>query len=130
MTVDITIIIALITAAAAIIAPVVTAIINSRLALKLKKLELFEANVHSSVAELAKGYSELIDNQGYLDPYWAFHTAAYKVMAQIPNKAIQGKLTVLLTEIRKGDGKASTETNKLFDEIILDISNYLSMSKA
>lgn len=129
MQIDVAVIVSLITALAAIIAPVITAAINSKSDLTIKRMELFETNVNLSVAELAKGYSELIDNQGYLEPYWAFHTAAYKVMAQIPDEAIQRKLTVLLSQIRKNGGSATEETNKQFDAIILDISIYLAEPK-
>lgn len=126
MTTDVTVVVALITALAAIIAPIITALITSKSAEKLKRMELNEANIHLSVAELAKGYSELIDNQGYLEPYWAFITAAYKVMAQIHERDIQTKLALLLSQIRTNDGTATDETTALFDAIILDISNYLA----
>ena len=129
MQIDVTVVVALITALAAIISPVVTAAINSRSAVKLKKLELFETNVHLAVAELAKGYSELIDGV-HLAKYWAFNTAAYKVMALIPDHDIQSKLTSLLTQIRNNNGKVNEGTSKQFDAIILDISNYLAISKA
>ena len=118
--------VALITALAAIIAPVVTASINYKLSMKLKKLEMLESNLYSSISDLAKGYSELIDNSGYLESYWAFHTSAYKVLAQIPNKSIQKQLGTLLAKIRETNGRATDETNRMFDALILEISSYLS----
>lgn len=129
MKVDVTVVVALIAALSAIIAPVITAAINSRSAVRIKRMELFETNVHISVAELAKGYSELIANQGYLDPYWDFIAAAYKVMALIHDRDIQVKLNSLLAQIRENGGKVDESTTKQFDAIILDISNYLAVLK-
>ena len=126
MKIDVTVLVALIAALAAIIAPVVTALINYKQSMKLKKLEMLESNLYSSISDLAKGYSELIDNSGYLEPYWAFHTSAYKVMAQIPNRSIQKRLVDLLAKIRENNGRATDETNRMFDAFILEISNYLS----
>lgn len=131
MTIDVTVLVALITALAAIIAPVVTSVINAKTSLKLKQMESFEENSNlciTCIADLAKGYSELINNQGYLQPYWNFVTACYKALAQIHDHAIQADLLKLLTCIRENNGKANEDTNQKFDQIMLNISNYLEKS--
>lgn len=128
MPIDVTVLVALITALAAIIAPVITSIINARTSLKLKQIESFEENSNlciTCIADLAKGYSELIDNQGYLQPYWNFVTACYRALAQIHDNAIQSDLLDLLTCIRENNGNVNEDTSKKFDQIMLRISNYL-----
>lgn len=129
MNIDITVIVALITAIAAIVAPVITAVVNSRSALKIKKLDTLEAHVYTAISEFVRGYSELYDSVGYVGPYRAFMTAAYKTMAQIQDSAIQEQLSSLIADIRKNGGKVTEQTTEKFECITKAISNYLSTSK-
>lgn len=124
MTLDLTVIVALITAIAAVVAPVITAQINARSAERLKRLDFIGAHAYETVAELAKAYSELKENN-YLSANWAFMAASYKVMAQISEPSIQQGLTNLLHTIRDSGGKTTPQTDTEFDSIITDISNYL-----
>lgn len=131
MTIDVTVLVALITALAAIIAPVITSVINAKTNLRLKQMEWLETNSNlcvTCIADLAKSYSELIDNQGYLQPYWDFVTACYTALAQIHDHMIQVELLDLLTYIRENNGKVNENTNQKFDQIMLSISNYLEKS--
>lgn len=124
-----TVLVAVITAFAAIIAPVVTSVINSRTSMKLKQLELFEASVNICICDLAKSYSELADSQWNMQHYWDFVTASYKAIAQIPDYTIQANILDLLDSIRNNNGASNEDTDQHFNSIMLRVSNYLAESR-
>ena len=130
MNIDVTVLVALITALAAIIAPVVTAIINTSANRKLREKEVFEQNTKTCIDDLATSYAGLIDNQGYLQPYWNFVSAVYWTVSRIHNQKIQNHLIEFLIKIRAQNGEVNEDTHSQFDCIMLEISNYLqSLSK-
>ena len=121
-----TVIVALITAISAIFAPVITALITARTNIRLKELELFEMNTKAAVTDLAKSYAKLIDNQGYLDPYWDFISAGYTVLSLVPVPSIQNEIYALLSQVMANDGKIDGQTTDRFNSIIRLLSNYLA----
>lgn len=124
---DITVIVALITAIAAIIAPVITSVINSRSALKLKKLDIFQNNVYAAVSELTGSFSGLYDCAGSLPACWAFMSAAYKTMSLVHDPAIQEQLSALIAAIRTSHGTVTNETATSFECIINALSTHLEI---
>ena len=123
---DGTILVAVITALAAIIAPVVTSVINAKTSLKLKRLEVLETSLNVCISDFAKFYSELTDHQGYLEPYWNFVTASYRTVAQIHDDPIQADILTLLNYIRENKGVVDNNTDQQFDAIMVSVSKYLS----
>ena len=124
---EVAVIVALITAIAAVISPVITAAINSRSAEQIKRMELFEANTYSVIAEFVKSYSELTDTD-FTQPRLDFLCAAYKVMALIPDVSIQSDLSSLVTIIG-ANKRSNAESDKLFGSLMLKISSHLSPKK-
>ena len=125
---NLSVILSSLTVIAAIVAPIFTAWITSRSKLKLRRLEFTIEKTSTCISSFVKGYSELKSTSS-LDPYWCFFTAAYSLIAQFPVKELQVKVTQLLTMLRKSNGQPSDETDHLFDEILIDISLYLSSEK-
>lgn len=123
---DGTILVAVITALAAIIAPVVTSVINARTSLKLKRLEVLETGLNVCISDFAKRYSELTDQRGYLEPYWNFVTASYRTVAHIHDDSIQADILALLNYIRENKGAVDKNTDQQFDAIMVSVSKYLS----
>ena len=123
---DGTILVAVITALAAIIAPVVTSVINARTSLKLKRLEILEAGLNVCISDFAKRYSELTDQHGYMEPYWNFVTASYRAIAQIHDASIQADILALLNYFRENNGSVEKSTDQQFDAIMIRVSKYLS----
>ena len=117
-----TVIVALITAIAAVIAPVISSAIKSRSAERIKQLELVEANKYQAVSEIAKGYSELKEHEGYLDPVWNFFTAAYKILALFKDENVQSCVIELVTALRNSNGRIDAKTDDQFDKLLVAIS--------
>lgn len=123
---DGTILVAVITALAAIIAPVVTSVINARTSLKLKRLEILETDLNVCISDFAKHYSELTNQRGYMEPYWNFVTASYRAIAQIHDTSIQADILSLLNYFRENNGSVDESTDQKFDAIMISVSKYLS----
>lgn len=126
---DITVIVALITAIAAIVAPVITSVINSRSALKLKELDMLQNNVYAAVSELTDSFSKLYDCNASLPACWNFMSAAYKTMYLIHDTTMQEQLSAIIAAIRSSHGNITPDTVTAFNRIVSTISNYLRADK-
>lgn len=80
---------AILAALAAIIAPVITSLIDYKKSVHLKKIEIFESAVQSSITDLTKSFAELEKNYEYSQFYVQFLSAAYTVSARINDELVQ-----------------------------------------
>lgn len=124
-----TVIVALITAIAAIIAPLITAAIEAKSTIRVKELDLLENYTYAAVSELANSYAKFHCEPGYVAPYRGFIAATYNVMANIPSGEIQNQLTVLVDLVQRNGKRPSAETDAKFDSIMRLLSVWLSSGK-
>lgn len=122
---NVTPIAAILAALAAIISPVITALIEYKKSIHLKKIEIFENAIQISITEFAKCFAQLEKNTGYSQPYINFLSAAYTVSARINDEMIQTKLNDLLLMLRSTRGRVDQKTTECFDTLLVLISNYL-----
>lgn len=122
---NITAVAAIIAALAAIIAPVITSLIEYKKSVHLKKIEIFESAVQSSITDLTKTFADLEENFEYKQPYVSFLSAAYTVSARINDELVQAKLNELLQMLRSKNGDVDQKTTECFDSLLSLISNYL-----
>lgn len=122
---NITAVAAIIAALAAIIAPVITSLIEYKKSVHLKKIEIFESAVQSSITDLTKTFADLEENFEYKQPYVNFLSAAYTVSARINDELVQAKLNELLQMLRSKNGDVDQKATECFDSLLSLISNYL-----
>lgn len=114
---DITAIAALITAIAAIIAPVITSVINNKYQLKMKKLELYEAKRIESINKYVSLICKYINNiSGYTEKEFAEYMQAIYLYAP---KSVWKDIDKLNEAI---SSKNFTEARKLLPSVIQKLS--------
>ena len=116
---------AILAALAAIIAPVITSLIDYKKSVHLKKIEIFESAVQSSITDLTKSFAELEENYEFSQFYVNFLSAAYTVSARINDELVQKKLNELLHMLRSKNGDVDQKITECFDSLLGLISNYL-----
>lgn len=125
---DITVIIALITACAAIAAPVVTAQINSKAMLKVKRIELSCGKLFEATQRFSEGYANL-HNSISLDSYWTVLSAAYEIMSLVDDAQFQTRISLLIDDVikmRENESVSSPgeETDRCFHSIMRGLATY------
>lgn len=140
---DITVIMTSVTAVAAIVAPVITAIYSAKSQERMKRAELYSPRVYDALAEMSKAYSQLSRGDDITDDaesatkarkkatiaYYEFVGAAYKVMSLIPKESIQAQISQLLTELEQYSYFPSERHDELFRHLMRDITKFLQRSR-
>ena len=108
------IILSTIAAVAAILAPLLTAIINNRYSLRLKKLETFYDHKFSIYKNFFEAYGKVQNYVSQQDNH-DFFAALYEVCL-ICNSKTRSKLFELKKCFLSGNGVANPETDKIFEE--------------
>lgn len=136
---DIFYIISSLTTVTAIVTPAITTIYTAKSQERVKKAEMYSPRVYDALSDMAKAYSLLMrgeklpeaesDRQPFYDQainaYYNFSGTAYTVMALISDKNIQSKITNLITEIQEFSYFPNVLHDKLFCDLMNDITNYL-----
>lgn len=121
---------AIIAAIAAIAAPTISACIQAKKEITLKKIEIFDSVVQSAVTDFAKSYADLERMPGYSEPYITFLSAAYNISARVESEEIRAHLSELLGALRANSGVVNAQITSIFDTLLCEISNHLrTMSK-
>ena len=137
---DITVIMTSVTALAAIVAPVITAIYSGKTQERMKRTELYSPRVYDALADMSKAYSQLSRGTDATDDvtkvhknamivYYEFSCTAYKVMSLIPKEGIQNQISNLLTEIENYSYFPSELHDELFRQLMRDITKFLQKSR-
>lgn len=124
---DITVIIALITALSAIIAPFLTAIVNNRHQLRIRELDFYQKKKIETIEEYLKATSEYLATLNSLSES-RYNSVAGRIFLYTP-QSLWPKLDELNACITHegGSNKNFTQAHNLFIEIGKNLSEYLAM---
>lgn len=133
-------IISAVTALAAIIAPVVSAIYTVKSQARTKRMESYSARVYDALAELSRTYGALSRHSAYYDDDTEkqrqmynlavasaadFRAACYKVLSLVPGPVVQDKINHLLRHIGTNYFSPRRDDDRIYCELMDDINEYL-----
>lgn len=124
---DITVIVALITALAAIVSPTVTAMVQRKSAFELKKIELIYAEKSICYKNYAEKFGALNENQ-FVDACNEFLSASYQAMLLCDHNS-KIEIAALIGMLKDNSFGVSLETSEQFEKSLYYLYNDLSQSK-
>lgn len=140
-TIDLPILLTSITALAAVIGPVVSTCITVRSNERLRRDELYAPKLYSAISQVIVAFHRLHRKDDFItyagwdldlrtkstyESYTNFSVSCFELMSLLPDEGIRSQLTDLLSVIGSAGFQVSPENEVAFNQIVSEISHFLS----